>query len=77
VSVDSRTSRATDTFESDISVLLDGLRGIGLTEAVVVDLTHAALGIPVIKMVVPGLADSDTPGVVDGARIRQVKERRA
>jgi ribosomal protein S12 methylthiotransferase accessory factor len=77
VSVDSRTSRATDTFESDISVLLDALRGIGLTEAVVVDLTHAALGIPVIKMVVPGLADSDTPGVVDGARIRQVKERRA
>ena len=72
-----RTSLATDTLESDVSVLVDALRGIGLTEAVVVDLSHAALGIPVIKMVVPGLADSDTAGVVDGARIRQVQEHRA
>lgn len=48
-------SRTTDTFEGDVEVLLDSLRGINIENAVVVDLTRPEVGIPVVKVVVPGL----------------------
>ena len=48
-------SLATATFEGDIAAMLDGLRRVGVDSAVVVDLTRPELGIPVVKLVVPGV----------------------
>ena len=50
-----RQSRSTDTFESDVEHLLEALRGIGIDSAIVVDLTRPDLGVPVAKVIVPGL----------------------
>ncbi|PPK65547.1 YcaO-like family protein [Actinokineospora auranticolor] len=52
-------SQATDTFEGDIAVLLAALRGIGVENAVVVDLTRPDIGVPVVKVVVPVLEPDD------------------
>jgi ribosomal protein S12 methylthiotransferase accessory factor len=43
------------TFEDDVRTLVERLRGVGVTSAVVVDLSRGELGIPVVKVVVPGL----------------------
>jgi ribosomal protein S12 methylthiotransferase accessory factor len=59
-------NRATESFGADINAVLDLLRAAGLRSAVVVDLTHPDLGIPVVRVVVPGLEgyifDHYTPG---------------
>ncbi len=49
------SSGSTDSFHGDIGVVLDRLRAAGLESVVVVDLTHPDLGIPVVRVVVPGL----------------------
>ncbi|HUC35897.1 MAG TPA: YcaO-like family protein [Acidimicrobiales bacterium] len=49
------TSQATQTFEGDCQAMLRALQDVGLSSAVVVDLTLPELGIPVVKVVVPGL----------------------
>ncbi len=41
---------------ADLEDIADRLRGAGRASIVVVDLTHPALGVPVVKVVVPGLA---------------------
>lgn len=62
---------ATETFEGDVAVLLAALERIGIDSAVVVDLTRPELGIPVVRVVVPGLeGDSVGPGYAPGARAR-------
>jgi YcaO-like protein with predicted kinase domain len=43
------------SFEEDVGVLLDRLRAVGIEHAIVVDLTHEELDIPVVRVVVPGL----------------------
>ncbi len=48
-------SLATETFHEDVHVLLDALRRIGIRHAVAVDLSRSDVGIPVVKVVVPGL----------------------
>jgi len=59
------------TFEADVSFVLDRLRAVGCDQVVVVDLTKAEIGIPVMRVVVPGLeALSDVPGYLPGARAR-------
>ena len=50
---------ATDTFEDDLGFMLERLRAVGLDCAVAVDLSRAEIGIPVVKMVVPGLEGPD------------------
>jgi YcaO-like protein with predicted kinase domain len=50
-----RAAIATASFEDDLAALLARLRRIGVERAVAVDLTRAELGIPVVKVVVPGL----------------------
>jgi len=44
-----------DYFEDDLETILARLRGVGIDSAVVVDLTRPEVGIPVVKVVVPGL----------------------
>jgi ribosomal protein S12 methylthiotransferase accessory factor len=58
-----RQSLATATFEGDVEVMLERLYGAGCESVVVVDLTHPKLGIPVVKVIVPGLE-----GVVTSAK---------
>ncbi|MCC7054320.1 MAG: YcaO-like family protein [Gemmatimonadaceae bacterium] len=48
-------SAATDSFEGDVHLLLERLRAAGLAQAVLVDLTHEEIGVPVARVVVPGL----------------------
>lgn len=47
-------SWAHETFEDDLRQLLEHLRAGGAEQVVAVDLTHPALGIPVVRVVVPG-----------------------
>ncbi len=54
----SRQSLASDSFEQDIATLLRALGGVGIESSVVVDLTKPEFGIPVVKVVVPGLEGS-------------------
>ncbi|RPJ51209.1 MAG: YcaO-related McrA-glycine thioamidation protein [Methanobacteriota archaeon] len=48
-------SKASDDFLEDIHTLLAMLRARGLDRVVVVDLTRSSIGVPVVRVVVPGL----------------------
>lgn len=56
--LDARRSLATETFEDDVAHLLAALRAAGFTSAVAVDLTRPDVGVPVVKIVVPGLDEA-------------------
>lgn len=51
----SRAGLGGQTSCDDVDAVLDRLRTAGLTEVVAVDLTKPELGIPVVKIVIPGL----------------------
>jgi YcaO-like protein with predicted kinase domain len=55
--VDARARRpqTRGSFEEDVALLLDKLRGVGVEQVLLFDLTHEDLGIPVARVVVPGL----------------------
>jgi ribosomal protein S12 methylthiotransferase accessory factor YcaO len=42
-------------YSDAIQLLLQRIQGVGLQQVVAVDVTHPAIGIPVIKMIVPGI----------------------
>ena len=44
-----------DSVDADVAWELAGLRAIGISEVVAVDLTHEDFGIPVVRVIVPGL----------------------
>jgi ribosomal protein S12 methylthiotransferase accessory factor len=48
---------ACEDLQDDVDVLLRRLEGIGLHSAIVVDLTKPAIGIPIVRVLVPGLED--------------------
>lgn len=65
-----------DAFDREIQWILERLQAVGLRQAVVADLTQAAYGIPVVRIVVPGLEGSDhhagySPGARAQARARR------
>lgn len=66
---------ATESFGADINAVLDRLVAVGLTSAVVVDLTHPELGIPVVRVVVPGLEGYVFDFYRPGPRARAHRER--
>jgi YcaO-like protein with predicted kinase domain len=68
-----------ESAEAEVVWLLDGLRSIGLTQAVAVDLTRPEFGIPVVRMVVPRLEGSDHSHAHywPGPRARAAEERRS
>ena len=45
----------TPTFEEDVALLLERIRSVGLPRVLVWDLTDPALGVPVLRILVPGL----------------------
>ena len=64
----------TDSFEGDVEVMLAALHGAGMPQTVVVDLSREALGIPVVKVIVPGLeAAPFLPGYTEGRRARRAR----
>jgi ribosomal protein S12 methylthiotransferase accessory factor len=63
-------SLACETFEDDLALLLGRVRAAGASSAVVVDLTREDVGIPVVKVVVPGLEAFRTSLYTPGARAR-------
>lgn len=64
-------SREHDTFEEDANWLLDRIRCGGFESVIVVELTRPEFGLPVLRVVVPGLEDGvETPGYEPGSRAR-------
>ncbi len=60
---------STDSFEGDIEVVLRALETTGIENVVVVDLTRPEIGVPVAKVVVPGLEPiPDSPDYLPGRR---------
>jgi ribosomal protein S12 methylthiotransferase accessory factor YcaO len=43
------------TFDADLDEILGRLRAVGLREVAVFDLTRQDVGVPVVKILVPGL----------------------
>jgi ribosomal protein S12 methylthiotransferase accessory factor YcaO len=66
-----------DTSGGEVDWLLDRLRSIGLSQAIAVDLTRTEIGIPVVRIVVPGLEGSDhhPANYAPGARAQAVRSR--
>lgn len=63
------------TLAEDLDHQLSRLRAVGITEAVAVDLTKPEFGIPVVRVVVPGLEGVDhSPDYVLGARAGTVSD---
>jgi ribosomal protein S12 methylthiotransferase accessory factor len=65
---------AHDTFEDDLACILRSLRAAGMGQAFVVDLTRPEFGVPVVRVVVPGLeAHHGIAGYLPGDRARRVQ----
>jgi ribosomal protein S12 methylthiotransferase accessory factor len=63
---------ASETFERDIEIIIAMLARAGLGEVVACDLSVPGIGIPVVRVVVPGLeAPDDDPSYRPGARARR------
>ena len=77
LSVASSANAEFETAVADVQWLLARLRAIGLTQAAAVDLTQPELGVPVVRMVAPGLegADHDPSQYSPGLRARAMRER--
>lgn len=57
------------TIEADLAHQLERLRAVGIEEAVAIDLTKPEFGIPVVRVVVPGLEGADeSPDYLLGER---------
>ncbi len=67
-----------ETFDEDIAWELHRLRSVGMKQVIVVDLTKPVFGLPVVRVVIPGLEGSDhVPGYALGARARALLEGQA
>jgi ribosomal protein S12 methylthiotransferase accessory factor len=74
---DQVTSSIHPTLEDDLRELLEGLSSAGLRSAVAVDLTKPELGVPVVRVVAPGLETyHHVEGYVPGRRAAVLLERR-
>ncbi len=64
--------RSTDTFTGDLALLLSRLSAAGIEQAVAVDLTRPEIGLPVVRVVLPGLeGPDDHEAYVPGERARR------
>lgn len=62
-----------DTFNADIDWMLERLQAVGIQRVVAIDLTREELGIPVVKIVIPGLEVMSKLGeCVPGPRARRI-----
>jgi ribosomal protein S12 methylthiotransferase accessory factor YcaO len=71
-------SHETDDVLADVRWELESLCAAGMQTAIAVDLTRPEFGIPVVRMIVPGLEwDCTHPRYVPGRRALQAGERTA
>ena len=64
--------RRGEAFEDDVAWEIDRLRAAGIDQVIAVDLTKPELGIPVVRVVIPGLEPlNDIPGYTPGVRARR------
>lgn len=70
-------TRESETFADDVVWMLDRLQAVGIKQAIVVDLTRPEIGLPVVRVVVPGLdGPDDDESYVPGPRARAASEGR-
>ena len=71
-------SYESETFNEDLGWQLERLTRVGISQVVVVELTKPRLGIPVCRVLIPGLEGiHEAPGYVAGARYRRtLKEQK-
>jgi YcaO-like protein with predicted kinase domain len=70
-------SRESDDFEDDVRWQCERLAAVGLEQVATVDLTRPDVGIPVVRVIVPGLESlHGIPGHVPGARARRAQATR-
>ncbi len=68
-------TRTADTFQDDLGWLIDRLGIIGIEQVIAVDLTRPEIGIPVIRVVIPGLeAPHDDEDYLPGPRATAAME---
>jgi putative methanogenesis marker protein 1 len=65
----------TDDFLDDIKYILSRLKEVGIDRVIVVDLTRDEIGIPVVRVIVPGLELSTVDHERLGKRYRDAKNR--
>ena len=69
-------TREADDLEDDVRWQRERLAAVGLEQIAVVDLTQPRFGIPVVRVIVPGLESlHGIPGYVPGARARRARQR--
>lgn len=61
-----------ETFEEDVEWQLNCIRQAGLRQVVVIDLTKPEFGLPVVRVIIPGLEPMFAPGYVPGRRAQAV-----
>jgi YcaO-like protein with predicted kinase domain len=66
---------ASESFEGDLQALLRLLQARGIRTVVAVNLSRDDVGIPVVKVVVPGLEQVRTPLYRPGVRARQLLQQ--
>jgi ribosomal protein S12 methylthiotransferase accessory factor len=67
-----------ETFNEDVAWELDRLRSVGIDNVLFVDLTKAELGMPVVRIVIPGLEPKDPIAYhLPGPRAQVILQRRA
>ena len=65
-----------ETFEDDFNWELSRLQAVGITQVLAVDLTKEAFGLPVVRVVIPGLESvDDSPKYVHGRRAQLIRNR--
>lgn len=61
-----------DSLDGDLQTLLAGLKRVGVEEAVAIELSKPEIGIPVVRVVVPGLEGiHEAPGYLGGERYQR------
>lgn len=69
-------SHESESFEQDIAWEIERLKAVGIDQVVTVDLTKSEFGIPVVRVIIPGLEGMDhSPKYVPGDRARTLLKR--
>ncbi|MFZ2071980.1 MAG: YcaO-related McrA-glycine thioamidation protein [Halobacteriota archaeon] len=66
-------SRDSDNFLDDINYTVEQIRKVGLERVIVVDLTRAEIGVPVVRVIVPGLEVYTVDAERIGERCRKAR----
>jgi ribosomal protein S12 methylthiotransferase accessory factor len=62
-----------DTLDAEVGWELERLQSVGIQQVITINLTHVEIGIPVVRIIIPGLeGPSDRFGYVPGRRAQAV-----